>query len=148
MDINKIFGMFNDKENESSSMDTHYKNLLDGIEDTPSYKLGMFKKIITYNGNFGIKLTNLFHEDERVFNQKEIKEVGELLTFNRAWDYIRLCDLEDGNWVNALEVGNDEYLTISLKLSISFYEDYEQYEKCAFLKRIETFVEDSLAPKE
>ncbi len=147
MDINKIFGMFNDKDPESSSMDNHYKNLLDGMENTPSYKLGMFKKIITYNDNFGVKLTNLFQGDEMVFNKKEIQEVGEMLTFNRAWDYIRLCDLEDKNWVDALETGDDEYLAISIKLSISFYEDYEDYEKCAFLKKIETFLENSLASK-
>jgi hypothetical protein len=147
MDINKIFGMFNDKDPDFSSMDDHYKKLLDGIGDTPSYKLGMFKKIITYNGNFGLKLKNIFQGDEEVFDSNKIEEVSELLTFNRAWDYIRFCDLDDISWRDAIETGYDEYLTISLKLSISFFEDYEEYEKCSFLKKIETFLENSLAPK-
>ena len=94
-----------------------------------------------------MKLKNIFQGDEEVFDSNKIEEVSELLTFNRAWDYIRFCDLDDISWRDAIETGYDEYLTISLKLSISFFEDYEEYEKCSFLKKIETFLENSLAPK-
>jgi hypothetical protein len=39
----------------------------------------------------------------------------------------------------------DEYFLTSIKLSISYFEENEDYEKCAFLKKIQDFIEESLA---
>ena len=52
--------------------------------------------------------------------------------------------IDEEIWQGSLTIQHDDYLDTSLKLSISFFEEREEYEKCALLKKIELFLEDNL----
>ena len=54
-------------------------------------------------------------------------------------------DWTDEEWLNDLRRSSDDELLTALKLSIDFFEDEEEFERCAFLKKIQDFVENYLA---
>jgi hypothetical protein len=146
MDINKIFGIFNDDDDEFFP-NQNFKIIDDlNIKDTPIYKIGMFEKmILNIKSAVKFQVIDIFKKSEVDFDLKEIEETGEYIAYYRAWDYIKDCDLEDINWKESLLLRETEYLLTSLKFAISYFEDYEDYEKCGFLYNIKTFLEDSLA---
>ncbi len=146
MDINKIFGIFNDDDDEFFP-NQNFKIIDDlNIKDTPIYKIGMFEKmILNIKSAVKFQVIDIFKKSDVDFDLKEIEETGEYIAYYRAWDYIKDCDLEDINWKESLLLRETEYLLTSLKFAISYFEDYEDYEKCGFLYNIKTFLEDSLA---
>ena len=143
MDINHIFNLFGDsgsKYNENSPSSIN----MEDFEKTPSYKIGMFKKIILNQHVFQKKLINMFKTPKDDFGMEGMDEVGEYIAHHRAWDYIKNCIIENEMWQDSLSIQNDENLETAVKLSISFFEELEEYEKCAFLKKIELFLKDNL----
>jgi hypothetical protein len=47
-------------------------------------------------------------------------------------------------WVTELKIISDENFLMAIKLSIHYFEEYEEFEKCAFLKKIQNVVEENL----
>jgi len=134
MDINmdNIFGLFTSNENLDEG---------DGIafidfKNTPVYWVGMYKKLILNHVNFNKKIIKFFKEANEELDINEIKEAGEFVVYNRAWNYIKAIDMDNKDHIDAIEKYCDEYLDTSLKLGISFFEQLEEYEKCALLKHI------------
>jgi len=140
MDLNKIFGLFNDKPGE----ELIYENL-ETFKKTPKFKLGMFEKLITNGRNFKAKIVSFFSLADEVFDIQDIDNAGEFMMYNRAWFWISQFDWsEDEDWIIELKViSNDNFLT-AIKLSIYYFEEYEEFEKCAFLKKIQNVVEENL----
>tara|TARA_R110002073_G_scaffold37105_6_gene107675 strand:- start:163 stop:582 length:420 start_codon:yes stop_codon:yes gene_type:complete len=130
MDIDNIFELFSDSE--------FIKEDKPSIEfsKTPIYWVGMYKKLILNHINFNKKILKFFKKANQEFDIDDIKEAGEFFVYNRAWDYIEKIDIKEPTHLLALTEYSDEYLDISLKLGINFYEQQEQYEKCAFLKKL------------
>ena len=143
MDINNIFNLFGDGGNKYNENSPSSINMED-FEKTPSYKIGMFKKLILNQHVFQKKLINMFKTPKDEFGMDGMDEVGEYIAHHRAWSYIKDCVIDNEIWQDSLSVQNDEHLETAVKLSISFYEDLEEYEKCAFLKKIELFLKDNL----
>lgn len=143
MDINHIFNLFGDSGNKYNENHPSSINMED-FEKTPSYKIGMFKKIILNQHVFQKKLINMFKTPRDEFGMDGMDEVGEYIAHHRAWRYIRDCVIDNEMWQDSLSVQNDEHLETAVKLSISFFEELEEYEKCAFLKKIELFLKDNL----
>ncbi len=66
------------------------------------------------------------------------------MMFTRAWFWIEQVQMRKKTWKDALkQYANEEFL-ISLRLSISYFESTEEYEKCAHLKKIQDFVQKNL----
>jgi len=132
MDINidNLFDLLlDDGEIESTEVYIDFKN-------TPVYWVGMYKKLILNHINFNKKVIKFFKEANEEFDVQDVKEAGEFVTYNRAWSYIKKIDIDKKDHIDAIEKYCDEYLDISLKLGISFFEQLEEYEKCALLKHI------------
>ena len=108
MDINKIFGMFGDDDRKSKLDEIESLKRLEEFHATPTYKIGMFKKMLLNHNMLKNKLINMFKTPSDEFNVKEMEEVGEYLAYNRAWDYIRECDLDSELWVDSLKVMDDD----------------------------------------
>jgi len=117
------------------------------FEKTPTYKVGMFKKIILNQHVFQKKLINMFKTPQDDFGMEGMDEVGEYIAHHRAWRYIKDCKINDEVWQGSLMIQHDDYLDTSLKLSISFFEEREEYEKCAFLVKIQKYLKDNLESK-
>ena len=151
MDINRIFNLFNPQDGDDfrSTLKDKFESdsKFDEFRTTPPYKIGMFEKMILNHNNISTSVTNLFKKSNEEFNLVEIEEAGEYIAYFRAWDYIKECDLNNDCWKESLLLRDGEYFTTSLKLSINYFEGYEEYEKCAFLKNIQLFLESNLEPK-
>jgi hypothetical protein len=143
MDINHIFNLFGDPGNKYNEEPPSEFDL-EAFEKTPSFKIGMFKKIILNQHVFQKKLINMFKTKGDEYNVDGMEEVGEYMAHHRAWDHIKDCEVENEIWQDSFTVLHDEHLETAIKLSISFFEEMEEYEKCALLKKIELFLEDSL----
>ena len=130
--LDNIFELF------SSNEDLDGKNELVHIDftQTPTYWVGMYKKLVLNHINFNKKVLKFFKEANKELEIEEVKEAGEFVVYNRAWYYIQNVDINIEEHVLAIENYADEYLDTSLKLGIHFFEEQEEYEKCAHLKHI------------
>jgi hypothetical protein len=148
MNLDNVFGLFSNGDNSKKEKESTFKDvILDNFESTPTYKVGMYKKIIMNQHVFQKKLINMFKTPKDEFEMDGMEEVGEYIAHHRAWSHISECKLKDELWKGSLIIQHDDYLDTALKLSISFFEDTEEYEKCAFLVKIQKFLEDNLETK-
>ena len=147
MDLNHIFRLFGDPGNKYNENPPNTINIED-FEKTPSYKVGMFKKIILNQHVFQKKLINMFKTKNDDFGMDGMDDVGEYIAHHRGWSYIQDCKIEEEIWKDNLLVQHDDHLETAIKLSISFFEEREEYEKCAFLMKIQKFLEDNLESKD
>ena len=143
MDVNSIFNLFNSGDKKPTDPLPSTINMAD-FEKTPTYKVGMFKKIILNQHVFQKKLINMFQTPEDEFEMEGMEEVGEYIAHHRAWSYIKDCLIDEEIWQGSLQIQHDDYLDTALNLSISFFEEREEYEKCAFFVKIQKYLKDNL----
>ena len=143
MDINSIFNLFGGDDKKYTDETPSIINMAD-FEKTSTYKVGMFKKIILNQHVFQKKLINMFQTPEDDYGMEGMEEVGEYIAHHRAWSYIKDCLIDDELWQGSLQIQHDDHLDTAIKLSISFFEDIEEYEKCAFFVKIQKYLKSSL----
>ena len=133
MDMDKIFSLFDSESGQELLTHSSPKRL----EDTALFHVGMFRKLILSE--------NIYHKElhkEFPF-MKEIDILSEAVVFHRAYFYIDKVKLEEELGREALKFFNGVELKICFKLSIHFFEEKEAYEKCAHLKKLLDFCEES-----
>jgi len=131
--IDNIFGLFS---HDSDDLSIDGKTTYDDLKSSPVYYVGMYKKIVLNHINFNKKVLTFFKKSNKELDIDEIKEAGELVTYGRAWSYIKSVDLNETSHIDALKYYSDEYLDTSLDLGIHYFTQSEEYEKCAFLLKI------------
>ena len=138
MDPNKIFGLFTG--NYSSEVPSEGEVLtLDNYTEHPLYWVGMFKKLIHNHRVFNKKIAGFVSKMEEELNTYDVEIAGEFVVYNRAWFWISKIDITQDKHQYAVDYYNDDYLKTYLQFSISYWEEYEEYEKCAHLKKIWDF---------
>ena len=65
--------------------------------------------------------------------------------FTKAWEYIKKVNPDDLQHQEALYHFSDIQLKTALELSISYFQENEEYEKCAHLKKNLEFIKLLLA---
>ncbi len=130
MGLDNIFELFS-----SNNIDGKDEEIVD-FTKSPTYWVGMYKKLVLNHINFNKKVLKFFKEANKELDIEDVKEAGEFVVYNRAWYYIQNVDINVEEHVLAIENYADEYLDTSLKLGIHFFEEQEEYEKCAHLKHI------------
>lgn len=141
MDANKIFDLFGQTEFDTPlEKKARAADELFNFQDTPMFWLGMFKKLILNNQNFYHQLLSLLPKE---FNPEATKldEASEFVVFLRGWYYIQKINLNRKLDQESLQMYSSEELEVCLKLSIHFFEEREEYEKCAHLKNILDFIQ-------
>lgn len=136
MDANKIFGLFNGAEPESLREKAQAADQLLDYKEHPMFWVGMFKKLIANHSNFNKKIAGFIAQMEEELNTYDVETAGEFVTYNRAWYWISKIDITQDKHQYAVNHYNDDHLQTYLQFSISFWEEYEEYEKCAHLKKI------------
>ena len=132
INIDNIFSLFSANENlEGENTVVHVD-----FSQTPIYWIGMYKKLVLNHINFNKKVLKFFKESNQELDVEDMKDAGEFVVYHRAWHYIQNVDIDIEEHVIAIKKYTDEYLDTALKLGISFFEQHEEYEKCALLKRI------------
>jgi len=141
MDVNKIFNLFNNKEPDSlkeKAQDTDI--LITDYKNHPLFWVGMFKKLIYNHNIFHTQLTKFFENIDEGLDQVDIDRAGEYVVFSKAWEYIKKVNPEDRLHQESLYHFKDEYLKTALELAINYFQEHEEYEKCAHLKKNLDFV--------
>ena len=140
MDLNKIFGEF---KKGMGAEDRQYNVGI--LDDNPIVLIGMFKKIIVNNVFFNKKINKLFDHQEVNFTKKDLEKASEFIVYHRAWYYISNINLSREMDLDAIKALADEDFKFALEKIIQFFEAMEEYERCAFLKKIQDKVLLSLA---
>ena len=70
----------------------------------------------------------------------DVDKAGEYVVFNRAWEYIQKVDPDNLVAQEALLRFADIHLKLALELSINYFQEHEEYEKCSHLKKNLEFV--------
>ena len=140
MDINKIFNLF-----DGYSLENQAEAASDTIiiQETPMFWIGMFKKIILNNYVFYHQIKN--HLPEDVIKQIDGgDDLANMVTYSRAWFYISKVDLKRRVDVDALIAFTDDDLLYASEMALRFFEDREEYEKCAQIKKIQDTIKKIL----
>lgn len=138
MDLNKIFNIFTPNL-EDNQIETYS---YDDIIESPVYWVGMFKKLIANHNNFNHNITQFLTKTNQELSLYDVETAGEFIVYMRAWYWISKFDITCKEHQITFINHCDEHLITYLKFSISFWEDYEEYEKCAYLKAILDFCEN------
>ena len=151
MDVNKIFDLFSgDRGGDGDYTQQELEDLrkMEEFKESPMFKVGMFKKLIFNHLAYKDRIIDLFKNVKPNLNVYELEEAGETITFERGWEFISQCKIDKEEWKQCLILYNDEEIKVALRLSINFFQELEEYEKCAYLKEILDFLEKSLAVQE
>ena len=145
MSLKGIFGLFGMSDDDSG--DDKIKNELDEslnvFKDTPYFKVGMFCKMIKNGSNFTKQLLSFFKTSDDHIDMSGVDEASEIMMYNRALSWIQDCDLKKDEWKLAFHDHKEKDVLECIIKSIKFYEKIEEYETCAFLKKIQTCVEET-----
>lgn len=145
VDINKIFRLFNnDDEPESLQEKAKMVDQLLNYKEHPLFWVGMFKKLIHNHKTFNHQIIQFFEKMEEELNIYDVEQAGEFVTYNRAWYWISKVDPQDRLCQDAIVHYTDEFLETYLKFTISYFQEFEEYEKCAHLKKILDLVQNLL----
>jgi hypothetical protein len=143
MSLISIFGLFGFNEDDNPE-NKKIESELKEYKETPHFKLGMFQKLIINGGLFSKRIIKFFSQADPSFDEEGIDEAGEYMMYTRAWFWIEQCRIRKKDWKEALKQYSTEEFLVAVKLSIKYFEDIEEYEKCAFLKKIQDFIEKNL----
>ena len=139
IDKDKIFKLFVDgKEISGDKTEDEIKDFMNG----PYAKIGMFVKLIQNHEVFHKKLEKFLKKEQPNYNVESTKEASEFTVYNRAWSYIKDIDINSKEDLNAIINFEHKALLKVLSSSITFFEVYEEYEKCAHLHKIQKTVKE------
>jgi|TARA_R100000479_G_scaffold54764_1_gene25987 hypothetical protein len=107
------------------------------IQDTQVFKLGMFKKIIWNQGNVTEKMNKFLELMPEIAEKIDFdRDAGEFVTHTRAWSYLKDFNPSLPQAKDAARTFSDQYTTTACDLAIHFWEEREEYEKCAHIKKV------------
>ncbi|MDA7616906.1 hypothetical protein N8579_00855 [bacterium] len=137
IDKNKLFDLFDDSLQQETI--TSRKSLDDFIK-SPFAKIGMFTKLILNHFVFHEKLKKFLNKEQPSYNSESTREAADFTIFNRSWHYIKDIDIEDPDSIEAILNFNPKIFNKALQSSIMYFENCEQYERCAHLVNIQQIV--------
>jgi len=131
MSIDDIFNLFKSPEEENETT-----TQVD-MSEHPIIWMGMFKKLIINYKVFSKQMIEFFESSDPKLDTDDIKLAGGIMVFARAMSYISKIDTTNQMHRDCLILYSDEYFLKALSLSLSHFEDLEEYENCALLKKIQ-----------
>jgi transcriptional regulator with PAS, ATPase and Fis domain len=140
MNIDKIFSLFEGDEPNLLREKAQQVDITLDYKNHPLFWVGMFKKLIQNHQTFNDQLLQFFDKLDEELSTVDVDKAGEFLVFNRAYEYIQKVDPDNLVTQEALFRFADIHLKVALELSINYFQEYEEYEKCAHLKKILQFV--------
>jgi hypothetical protein len=131
MDINKIFDLF-----DSSSKDELVQDrsaIVNDFKEHPAYWLGMYKKLIFNQKLFSQRI--IYHLN-KLDTDQDLEVVGNNLAFERGWYYIQKFNVNEEIHKDSIILLLDSILLKTLEDGIYHFQEKEEYERCAHLKKI------------
>ena len=144
MSLKGIFGLFGmPEDDDGGKFKKEIDDSLDVFKDTPYFKVGMFCKMIKNGSNFTKQLLNFFKTSDDPIDMTGVNEIGDVMMYNRALSWIQDCELEKDEWKLAFHDHKEKGILECIIKSIKYYEKLEEYETCAFLKKIQNCIEET-----
>ena len=131
MNLKKFFKLFDSKEPESEPVIVNEQ-----LIDHPYIYMGLFKKLILNYDAFSIQLFQFMRSTEADLNVDKLEEAGVHMVYWRAYNHIEKIDLTQDLHIDTIKAYADDNFIKALDMCLQYYENIEEYEKCAFLKKI------------
>jgi hypothetical protein len=135
----RIFNLFDEGKKDIEEVKVSLNDFL----HSPYAKIGMFTKLILNHFTFHEKLQKFLEKEEPTYNVESTKEASSFVVFNRAWHYIKQINIDDKETVFSILDFNPKLLNKAIESAIIFFEEYEEYEKCAHLFKIQQILKES-----
>jgi hypothetical protein len=131
MDLDKLFKLFNSNESESKPTIVNEQ-----LVDHPYIYMGLFKKLILNYNMFSQQLFHFMRSTDSDLNVDQMEKTGVHMVYWRAYKHIEKVDLTQDFHIDTLRAYADGDFNKALGMCLQYYESIEEYEKCAFLKKI------------
>ena len=139
MDPRLVFELFPDPEDKSEEK---VKEIID-FSDHPYVLMGMFTRIIFRGDVVSDQIVKFFAEINKEMDVESLQIVNKNMIFSRAYSYLNKLDLDNSFHVETLlDKAGDPFLQ-ACDLSINYFTESEEYEKCSFIKKFKDFIEFS-----
>jgi len=139
MNLNNIFNAFED------DAPLHEKVALLELQKTQAFKLGMFKKTILNHKVMEKRLEKFMEFMPDMAKMIDVDQnASELITHTRAWTHIKEFDPTSEQGIDASNIFSDIETITACDLSIHFWEEREEYEKCAHIKKVKDLLQKNL----
>tara|TARA_R110002012_G_scaffold127159_3_gene279346 strand:+ start:973 stop:1422 length:450 start_codon:yes stop_codon:yes gene_type:complete len=144
MNLSNFFSLFsnNDKGKNLQEEDISQYTTLTGIMNTPAYWIGMFKKLIYNYKSHGSKMLMQVDGFDIGADYGDVQNAYEFMLYEKSYFYLTCLDINNPEDLEVLKKESDKILLFALDNCISYYEDYEEYEKCSYLKEISDLSKD------
>ena len=140
IDPERLFSAFELPEYEEG-------DIFNELQKTQTFKLGMFKKIIWNQKNMENKMNKFLDMMPDLAEKIDFgDDAGEFVTHTRAWTYLKDYDPTSEQGKDAARIFADQYTITACDLAIHFWEEREDYEKCAHIKKVQDFLELNVTP--
>ena len=144
VDVNKIFRLFNGEEFDSLPEKSQVVEAAIDFKEHPLFWVGMFKKLIQNHKLFNKEIIGFFSILDQELDIDDVKQAGEFVVYTKAFSWIEKIDVNNKLHHDSILKFSDDTFLSYLKISISYFEKFEEYEKCAHLKNIQNIVEKFL----
>ena len=145
MNLDGVFSLFG--FSEEGDENKKIKAELEAFKKSPTFKLGMFKKMILNGVTFKKQVLKFFAKSTPGLDMNGVDDAGEFIMYSRAYYWIQEFKFRSKEWKLALENYSDEDFLCAVKLTIHYFESIEEFEKCALLKKIQDIVIDNIDKK-
>ena len=95
--------------------------------------------ILSYTG-YSDKIIDFFASADPEIDARNVKKAGEHMLYNRAYSHITKLDLQDEYHIKIIFQEANPKLEEALNKSLFYFENEEEYEKCATLKKYLDFL--------
>ena len=134
MNLNKLFSLFQSDEDPTPEE----RNIANNAElvDHPYIYMGLCKKLIINYSTFSEQLFQFMRSSDVNLDVEKMEKTGVHMVYWRAYDHLAKIDLTNSFHVEIIQTYADDKFIQALTMCLCYYEDMEEYEKCAFLKKI------------
>lgn len=140
IDPNNIFGLF-DSGSQGEPQEKEYNKI--EISEHPLILVGMFTRMVLRGEEVNQDIMKFFQEIERKVTAKEQEHFNKFMIYNRALSFLAQMNLEDPLHVEVLLDKTGEDFLQACEMTIEFFTEREEYEKCAFIKKFQDFIKFS-----
>lgn len=142
MNKDRIFNLFDDSEAAKEQV-VQQKQSLAVFNNSSYHKLGMFTKLIVNHFVFHHKLEKFLQKEEPSYNSESTREASAFVVFNRAYNYLKQVNPEEKESIFAILDFNPKLLLKTLESALQYFEDSEEYEKCAHIYKFQKILKES-----
>ena len=134
MDLNKIFSLFRSDDDPAPEERIVANNV--ELVDHPYIYMGLFKKLIINYNTFSQQLFEFMRSSNVDLDVEKMEKAGVHMVYWRAYDHLAKIDLTNSLHAEIIQTYADSKFIQALDACLQYYEDIEEYEKCAFLKQV------------